>query len=426
MYCNWIHSGISALSAALSKFIAGLPRGLDSNREIGAIMTVIGLLTSLIAAFSHSAGDLGQTSEDPKSVFPVQLFNGVDLTGWKAESQANWSVQNGQIHVSNGTKGLLRTTSQFDEFELELEFSASPETNSGVFLLTSPKPTNPTDDCYEVNIIDPERHDFATGSIVGRAASKYAPHLKADEWHKFRIKVETNKVIVETDGEISTEYFIEKGLGRGYIGLQYNEGPVAFRNISLRPLNLTETLVDEKHFEKWRQEPIGIAEYSKENTVRMRSAAGYLESPNTYADSIIVARSRLFGDSSNSGIFFRCIPEQKLNGYECQLNNALQPNTDDQPLDCGTGGIYRRQNAKKVIATNPDWFEVMIVTNGPHIATWVNGIQMVDWTDQRKPNSNPRKGLRLDAGTIMLQSHDTDTDVEFSKLQVREIHKRNR
>ena len=39
-----------------------------------------------------------------------------------------------------------------------------------------------------------------------------------------------------------------------------------------------------------------------------------------------------------------------------------------------------------------------VIAAGPHIATWVNGHQMTDWTDIREPNENPRQGLRLEPG----------------------------
>jgi hypothetical protein len=43
---------------------------------------------------------------------------------------------------------------------------------------------------------------------------------------------------------------------------------------------------------------------------------------------------------------------------------------------------------------------------------------VVDWTDERKPDENPRKGLRLESGAIQLQAHDRNTDVEFRDIRV--------
>jgi hypothetical protein len=62
-----------------------------------------------------------------------------------------------------------------------------------------------------------------------------------------------------------------------------------------------------------------------------------------------------------------------------------------------------------------------VVAAGPHIATWVNGVQMTDWTDTRSPHENPREGLRLKAGTIQLQAHDPETNIEFRRASIAEL-----
>jgi hypothetical protein len=59
-----------------------------------------------------------------------------------------------------------------------------------------------------------------------------------------------------------------------------------------------------------------------------------------------------------------------------------------------------------------------IIAAGPHVATWVNGAQVTDWTDAREPNGNARKGLRLEAGPIQLQAGDKNTDVEFRDVRI--------
>ena len=40
------------------------------------------------------------------------------------------------------------------------------------------------------------------------------------------------------------------------------------------------------------------------------------------------------------------------------------------------------------------------------------------------PDDNPRRGSRVAPGTIMLQGHDSTTDVGFRNLRVRELAKR--
>src|SRR5688572_13157075 len=82
----------------------------------------------------------------------IALFDGQTLFGWKANSDANWRVENGVIVVDSGTPGLLCTTSQFSDYVLRCDFRAPAGTNSGIFLHTPLKPTDPAKDCYELNI----------------------------------------------------------------------------------------------------------------------------------------------------------------------------------------------------------------------------------------------------------------------------------
>ena len=54
-------------------------------------------------------------------------------------------------------------------------------------------------------------------------------------------------------------------------------------------------------------------------------------------------------------------------------------------------------------------------------ATLVNGYQVTDWTDDRKPDPNPRRGLRTEPGTISLQAHDPTTNIRFRNLRIAEL-----
>jgi hypothetical protein len=57
-----------------------------------------------------------------------------------------------------------------------------------------------------------------------------------------------------------------------------------------------------------------------------------------------------------------------------------------------------------------------VIAMGPHIATWMNGHPVTDWTDDRPPHENPRQGQRVAAGTIQLQAHDPATDYEVRQI----------
>ena len=110
-----------------------------------------------------------------------------------------------------------------------------------------------------------------------------------------------------------------------------------------------------------------------------------------------------------------------MNGYESQIHNGLKDGDPEQPADFGTGAIFRRQPARRIVARDREWFTQTLIATGPHFATWVNGYQVCDWTDSRPPHENPRNGLRLDGGTLILQGHDPSTDLLFRNLEAAEL-----
>ena len=123
----------------------------------------------------------------------------------------------------------------------------------------------------------------------------------------------------------------------------------------------------------------------------------------------------------NSGVFFRCIPESHMDGYECQILNTPSERNYDSFIGTDTGGIFRRQVGRNVGPKDGVWNYLTIAARGPHIATWVNGIQVTDWTDTRKEDPNPRNGKRLTPGTFQLQGHDPYTRILFRNFRVAEL-----
>ena len=162
-------------------------------------------------------------------------------------------------------------------------------------------------------------------------------------------------------------------------------------------------------------------EVTKEGELHVTNGPGDLHIEKTFADFVLQFECKTNGDALNSGVFFRCIPEQYQNGYEAQIQNAFKDGDRTKPADFGTGAIYRRVPARKVVSNDKEWFAMTVIAHGPHISTWVNGYQVVDWTDDRKPDDNPRKGLRTAAGHLSIQGHDPTTDILFRNIRIAEM-----
>ena len=378
----------------------------------------------------------------------VLLFDGDTLFGWTALGNANWQAVDGAIRASYGEPGLLCTNSQFGDYELKVDFRVVTDGNSGVFLQTTANPTRAdlTTKCYEVNISGEADAKWPTGTIVDRQTPRWKP-AEGDEdrvihtretfmkeqyssavrppdrwWRTLEMRVGNGQVRVKLDGRTTADYTDLKPLGRGRIGLQFRTGQVEFRNVKLRPLGM-ESLFNGKDLAGWEPYPdmASVFSVTPEGWLHVQNGKGQLETTGRYGDFTLQLETYVNGQGLNSGIFFRSIPGDFWMGYESQISNAYQDGDRTKPTDCGTGGIFRRQNARKVVADDFAWFYTTIHADGPHMAVWVNGYQVSDWTDTRPPNENPRKGLRLEPGTIIIQGHDPTTDLKFRNLRVAEL-----
>ncbi|MCA9032163.1 MAG: DUF1080 domain-containing protein, partial [Planctomycetaceae bacterium] len=109
------------------------------------------------------------------------------------------------------------------------------------------------------------------------------------------------------------------------------------------------------------------------------------------------------------------------NGYEVQIDNGFDGDRH-HPSNQGSGAIFRPGiPARYVVANDNEWFTTTLVASGPRMMTWVNGYPVLAWEDTRKPDENPRRGLRTAAGHISLQGHDPTTDVSFRNLRIKEL-----
>jgi hypothetical protein len=150
----------------------------------------------------------------------------------------------------------------------------------------------------------------------------------------------------------------------------------------------------------------------------VKGGPGAMELPGTHADFMLQIMVRTLGKHSNGGVFFRNPPGTCMMGYEAQIYNRCEGDDPARPATYATGAIDDRQNARRLVSRDGELFVMTVVACGPHIATWVNGAQVTDWTDMRPENETPRRGLRTQPGTIQLQAHDPDTDVAFGKVSV--------
>lgn len=391
-------------------------------RRIAIRTLLFGMLSTL--PFLHA---VSTTAAEPSGLTPeeiaegwISLFDGETLFGWKAAHEANWHIEDGALTATEGEPGLLHTTSQFGNYVLKLDFRGAARGNSGIFLRTSPKPDDVKGRCYEVNIADWGTNDWPTGSIVQR--KNIDTRHDSTDWQSMELTADGPHFVVKIDGRKVLEYTDPKPLGRGFIGLQYRRGKIQFRNIKLKPLR-TKSLFSGKDLSGWKTYPEmeSVFSVTPEGWLNVKDGPGQLETEGRYADFTLQLQCLVNGKALNSGVFFRCIPGEKWNGYEAQIHNGYLDGDRTRPANGGTGGIFRRQDARRIVADDFEWFAMTIHADDRHMAVWVDGYQVSDWTDRRAPNENPRKGLRLAPGTIQIQGHDPTTDLSFRNFRIAEL-----
>lgn len=374
------------------------------------------------------AGDVipvtGLTDEEIAAGW-IALFDGHSLFGWKPNNDVNWHTEEGVIKADKGEPGLLLTTTPFADYELKFEFKLTPETNSGMFLRTTFDPKDPSKDCYELNLCD-QKTEFPTGSLVARSKIEN-PLPVSSEWQTCDLRLEGPEIKASINGkEILNFKDTSKNLRKiGFIGLQKNEGAIEFRKIYLKPLRMS-TIFNGVDLAGWNVVPGSQSTFEVvDNTIHVTAEKqGYLETEETWGDFLFQATAKSNGNALNSGYFFRAIKGSEkgmANGYEVQIHNGIKDGDRTKPENAGTGAIFRRTEARRVVSNDHEWFTTTLSANGPHIAVWIDGYQVTDWTDTRKPDENPRKGLRLKAGHISLQGHDPTTDLNFKDLKISDL-----
>lgn len=356
----------------------------------------------------------------------ISLFDGETLFGWESNDETvNWRVENGTITSDTGGQGLLHTTVPFADYEIKIDFRFEPGGNSGLFLRTRHIPENAETDCYELNLADTHPDGYTTGSYVNLKKTD-EPIIASGEWHTFHVTLDGDHSIVRIDDDVVLDFLDEQpdGPNIGFIGLQHNQGKIEFRNIFLKPLGMVD-LFNGVDLTGWRVVPGSKSQYAVDNgMIHVTGGAGFLETEGVYGDFVLQLDAILNGKDLNSGVFFRALAgteEAPSNGYEMQIHNVVADGDPTRPVNGGTGCIFRRTEARRVVSRDNQWFTATLVAAGPRIAVWIDGYQVTDWEDTRLPDENPRKGKRTEPGHISLQGHDPATNLSFRNLRIAEL-----
>ena len=209
-------------------------------------------------------------SRAPAADGPMRLFNGRDLSGWRAvlvkpdvKMEDVWSVRDGVLVCKGEPLGYLHTEKAFTNYRLVVEWRWAPGMtvtadrvpNSGVLMRISGEPkgvpraieaqlkSGAAGDLYGFWGMrltgDPQRMrrrlgDSALGDMLG--VTRTGDHERPlGEWNRYEIVLNGGAITVHVNGTKVNDASDAEVLS-GPIGLQSEGGEIHFRTVELTPL----------------------------------------------------------------------------------------------------------------------------------------------------------------------------------------------
>ena len=196
--------------------------------------------TTLVAALALSVAAVTAPQPAVAQSGPgwITLVDGTTLEGWNRVGETNWRLEDGAIvadKLTSKTPAHLVSKNSYKDFMLHVEFWASDDANSGIYLRCA-DPTKISDrSCYEANIFD-KRADptYGTGGIVHFAEVNPMPKA-GGKWNTFEITAKGRQITVMLNGQKTAD--VHNGLfAEGPITLQHGAGEIKFRKVAIKPL----------------------------------------------------------------------------------------------------------------------------------------------------------------------------------------------
>ncbi|MCX6887339.1 MAG: DUF1080 domain-containing protein [Verrucomicrobia bacterium] len=187
----------------------------------------------------------------------ASVFNGKDFTGW-AGPTSEYEVIDGAMLCQPKKGGTIYTVAEYSDFVARLEFKLPPGGNNGLAIRFPGKGDAAYGGMCESQVLD-DNYEQATGqkidarqahgSAYGMIAAERGYQRPIGQWNfeevtvkGSRIKVELNGTVI-LDGDLSmvTEFMAGsahpgKDLKSGHFGFAGHNDPVAFRNVTIKPL----------------------------------------------------------------------------------------------------------------------------------------------------------------------------------------------
>ena len=401
----------------------------------------------------------------------VSLFNGRDLTGWKAlvgnpitrakmteaelqnqqkianeKAKGDWVVNDGLL-IFTGHGDNLATTAQYGDFELYVDWKITPQGDAGIYLRGTP----------QVQIWDTSRRDVGaqvgSGGLYNNQKNQSKPLAIADnpigEWNNFHIIMKGEKVTVYLNGVLVTDNTILENywdktipiFPKEQIELQAHGTYVAYRNIYLNDLSggdvsvLSDSekkqgftmLFDGTNLDHWTGDTSGYRLEEGNIVVHPEGhGAGNLYTKDEYADFEYRFEFQLTPGANNGlGIRAPLEGDAAYAGMELQiLDNEAEKYKDLQPYQYH-GSVYGVIPSKRgYLLPTGEWNKEEVVVKGSKVKVTLNGTVILDG-DIKEASKNgtmdhkDHPGLKRTTGHIGFLGHG---DVlRFRNIRVKKL-----
>lgn len=411
------------------------------------------MLGSMLAIFacgcaSEEAPQHNTLTEQEKAEGWQLLFDGKTLDCWKDYNGTelhNWTVVDGCIQAAGSgsdESGYMVTRQQFENFILSWDWKLSKGGNSGMLYHVVERPTFavPYVTGPEYQLIDDKGWEEANAPTKledwQRCGVDYAMYLPdfsvrdsimkpQGEWNNSVIEFNNGHVTYWMNGVKMVEFdawtddwFERKGSGKwemapeyglahkGVICLQDHGYPASFRNIKIKELPSTYagkevSLFNGKDTHGWEAFGEIKASVTKDGELLIESgdknAYGYLATREYYDNFDLTAEFKQLANG-NSGLFFRSIieGEAKVSGWQVEVAPKGQ-DTGGIFESYGRGWLAQIDDDKESVLKEGEWNTIRVRVEGDKVQTWLNGVEMVDLSDE---------AIGKACGRIALQVHD--------------------
>jgi hypothetical protein len=168
----------------------------------------------------------------------VTLIDGTEgMENFDIVGDANWSGEFNAVQATQGNGASFLVSKQsYGDFSLSVEFWASPDANSGIFMRCQDPSTINDRNCYEANIFD-QRPDpsYGTGGIVHIAQVDEPRPTAGNKWNVYVITLQGDRLLVELNGKTTVDVR-DQLFSEGPFALQWGRGTLRFRKVAIKKL----------------------------------------------------------------------------------------------------------------------------------------------------------------------------------------------